>query len=87
LQSGFLGALEVLHTHQRRGLGLVVAAAISQRIANELNQDVTALINMNNIVASKVFDKLHFTLEEGEHYYWSICLPEKESSISWPANQ
>ncbi|XP_062141823.1 uncharacterized protein LOC133849744 [Drosophila sulfurigaster albostrigata] len=86
LQSGFLGALEVLQTHQRRGLGLVVAAAIARRIANELNHDVTALVNMNNIAACKVFDRLGFTLVEGEHYCWSMCLPEKESPINWPSN-
>lgn len=86
LQSGFLGALEVLQTHQRRGLGAVVAAAISQRIANELNHDVTALVNLNNAAACKLFNKLSFTLAEGEHYYWSMCLPERQSSISWQAN-
>ncbi|KAH8376870.1 hypothetical protein KR093_001811, partial [Drosophila rubida] len=86
LQSGFLGALEVLQTHQRRGLGVVVAAAITRRIATELNHDVTALVNMNNTAACKVFDRLGFRLVEGEHYYWSMCLPEKESPINWPSN-
>lgn len=83
LQSGFLGALEVLHTHQRRGLGLVVAAAIAKRIANDLNHDVTALVNLNNAAACKVFAKLGFMLIEGEHYYWSMCLPTEGGSINW----
>ncbi|EDW64937.1 uncharacterized protein [Drosophila virilis] len=86
LQSGFLGALEVLQTHQRRGLGLVVAAAIAKRIANDLEHDVTALVNLNNETARKVFDKLLFTLLEGEHYYWSMCLPESGGLLNWPAN-
>ncbi|KAM8716710.1 hypothetical protein ACLKA7_003562 [Drosophila subpalustris] len=54
LQSGFLGALEVLQSHQRRGLGAIVAAAISQRIANELNHDVTALKRENIITGACV---------------------------------
>lgn len=86
LQSGFLGALEVLQTHQRRGLGLVVAAAIAKRIANDLEHDVTALVNLNNNAARKVFDKLDFTLLGGEHYYWSMCLPESGGLFNWPAN-
>ncbi|TDG40432.1 hypothetical protein AWZ03_013148 [Drosophila navojoa] len=83
LQSGFLGALEVLPTHQRRGLGLVVAAAIAKRISGDLNHDVTALVNLNNTAACRVFEKLQFMLIKGEHYYWSMCLPTAESSLSW----
>ncbi|XP_068149716.1 uncharacterized protein [Drosophila tropicalis] len=87
LQSGFLGALEVLKTHQRRGLGLVVAAAISRLIAQQLNQDVTALVNMNNISAGKIFQKLNFQLQQEEHYFWSMSLPKDSNAIKWPANE
>ncbi|XP_017835038.1 uncharacterized protein LOC108594385 isoform X2 [Drosophila busckii] len=87
LQSGFLGALQVLETHQRRGFAAVVAAAISQKIAKELEQDVTALVSMDNAPAARVFEKLHFTLNAGEHYYWSMCLPHKGDTINWPDKQ
>ncbi|XP_043065384.1 uncharacterized protein LOC122320870 [Drosophila ficusphila] len=70
LQSGFLGALEVIQSHQRRGFGLVVAAAISKAIATDLKQDITALVNMNNNAACRVFEKLNFKLIRGEHYNW-----------------
>ncbi|EDV54800.1 uncharacterized protein LOC6549429 isoform X2 [Drosophila erecta] len=87
LQSGFLGALEVLPTHQRRGLGLVVAAAISKAIAADLQQDITALVNMNNTAACRVFEKLHFKLIQGEHYYWSMIRPAEGGQISWPCGE
>ncbi|XP_017067903.2 uncharacterized protein LOC108105703 [Drosophila eugracilis] len=87
LQSGFLGALEVLETHQRRGLGLVVAAAISKAIAIDLQQDITALVNMNNTAACRVFEKLNFKLQHGEHYHWSMIKPKRGGQISWPNNE
>ncbi|XP_016931513.3 uncharacterized protein [Drosophila suzukii] len=87
LQSGFLGALEVIQTHQRRGLGLVVAAAISKTIATDLQQDITALVNMNNNAARRVFEKLNFKLLRGEHYYWSMIKPNGSGQISWPSNE
>ncbi|KAH8283178.1 hypothetical protein KR054_012646 [Drosophila jambulina] len=87
LQSGFLGALEVLPTHQRRGLGLLAAAAISKDIAFDLQQDVTALVNMNNLAACRVFEKLDFQLLTGEHYYWSMIRPKAGGQISWPNNE
>ncbi|XP_017029390.1 uncharacterized protein [Drosophila kikkawai] len=87
LQSGFLGALEVIPTHQRRGLGLVVAAAISKAIATDLQQDVTALVNMNNAAACRLFEKLGFQLMSGEHYYWSMIRPKGGGQISWPNNE
>ncbi|XP_037709603.1 uncharacterized protein LOC119547006 isoform X2 [Drosophila subpulchrella] len=87
LQSGFLGALEVIQSHQRRGLGLVVAAAISKAIATDLQQDITALVNMNNNAARRVFEKLNFKLLRGEHYYWSMIRPNGGGQISWPSNE
>ncbi|XP_043643648.1 uncharacterized protein LOC122613508 [Drosophila teissieri] len=87
LQSGFLGALEVLPAHQRRGLGLVVAAAISKAIAADLQQDITALVNMNNRAACRVFEKLDFRLVQGEHYYWSMIRPAEGGQISWPCGE
>ncbi|KAH8357039.1 hypothetical protein KR200_003608 [Drosophila serrata] len=87
LQSGFLGALEVISTHQRRGLGLLVAAAIAKAIATDLQQDVTALVNMNNAAACRVFEKLGFQLMPGEHYYWSMIKPRAGGQISWPNNE
>ncbi|KMY90780.1 uncharacterized protein Dsimw501_GD24132 [Drosophila simulans] len=87
LQSGFLGALEVLPTHQRRGLGLVVAAAISKAIATDLQQDITALVNMNNSAACRVFEKLNFRLIQDEHYYWSMIKPAGGGQISWPCDE
>ncbi|EDW03369.1 uncharacterized protein LOC6562000 [Drosophila grimshawi] len=87
LQSGFLGALEVLPTHQRRGFGMLIVAAISKDIACDLNQDVTALVNIQNPTACRVFDKLDFELLSDEHYFWSMCLPRADGSIKWPANE
>ncbi|XP_016977635.1 uncharacterized protein LOC108043436 [Drosophila rhopaloa] len=87
LQSGFLGALEVIQTHQRRGLGLVVAAAISKAIATDLQQDITALVNLNNDAACRVFQKLDFKLIRREHYYWSMIKPMDGDQISWPSNE
>ncbi|XP_017154489.1 uncharacterized protein LOC108163611 [Drosophila miranda] len=87
LQSGFLGALEVRKSHQRRGLGVIVAAAISQSIAKDLQQDVTALVNLNNSAACRLFEKLQFTLVQGEHYYWSMSLPKRGGQIDWPNNE
>ncbi|XP_017105332.2 uncharacterized protein [Drosophila bipectinata] len=86
LQSGFLGALEVIQSHQRKGLGLSVAAAISKAIAVDLQQDVTALVNLNNIAACHVFEKLQFRLIRHEHYYWSMIKPKGDGQISWPNN-
>ncbi|XP_043065374.1 uncharacterized protein LOC108095098 isoform X2 [Drosophila ficusphila] len=87
LQSGFLGALEVIQSHQRRGFGLVVAAAISKAIATDLKQDITALVNMNNNAACRVFEKLDFKLIRGEHYNWSMIKPKAGGQISWPNNE
>ncbi|KAH8413095.1 hypothetical protein KR009_007915 [Drosophila setifemur] len=87
LQSGFLGALEVLSTHQRRGLGLIVTAAIAKAIATDLEQDVTALVNMNNMAACRVFEKLKFKLIRGKHFYWSMIKPKGFGQISWPNNE
>ncbi|XP_034667364.1 uncharacterized protein LOC117900912 [Drosophila subobscura] len=87
LQSGFLGALEVRKSHQRRGLGVIVAAAISQAIAKDLQQDVTALVNLSNEAACRLFQKLQFTLVQGEHYYWSMSLPKAGGQIDWPNNE
>ncbi|KAH8289952.1 hypothetical protein KR018_009363 [Drosophila ironensis] len=87
LQSGFLGALEVIQSHQRRGLGVVVAAAISKAIATDLEQDVTALVNMNNAAACRVFEKLNFQLIRHEHYYWSMIKPQGGGQIKWPDNE
>ncbi|XP_041450686.1 uncharacterized protein LOC111081011 [Drosophila obscura] len=83
LQSGFLGALEVRESHQRRGLGVIVAAAIAQAIARDLQQDVTALVNLSNAAACRLFERLKFSLVQGEHYYWSMTLPKASGQIDW----
>ncbi|XP_017132219.1 uncharacterized protein LOC108149287 [Drosophila elegans] len=87
LQSGFLGALEVIVTHQRRGLGLVVASAISKAIATDLQHDITALVNVNNTAACRVFEKLDFKLIREKQYYWSMIKPRHGDQISWPNNE
>lgn len=74
----------MLSSHQRRGLGAVVAAAMSRRLAKQLGHDVTALVNLNNTAACKIFDKVGFTLLPGVHYYWSMSLPQQGNTINWP---
>lgn len=73
----------MLSSHQRRGLGAVVAAAMTRRLAEQLEHDVTALVNLNNTAACKIFDKLGFNLLQGVHYYWSMSLPQQGGTLNW----
>lgn len=59
-----------------------MAAAISKAIATDLQQDITALVNINNSAACRVFEKLNFRLIQNEHYYWSMIKPNRAHTVS-----
>ncbi|XP_004530386.1 uncharacterized protein LOC101459787 [Ceratitis capitata] len=81
LQGGFLGALQVKENFKRRGLGSVVAAATARRIA-EQGDDVMALVNEVNLASRGMFDKLGFKIVD--KCYWLRTFPTSDVERMWP---
>ncbi|KAH8419373.1 hypothetical protein KR222_010037 [Zaprionus bogoriensis] len=83
LQGGYLGALQVLNTHKRRGFGSLVTKEISRRIATQ-GQDVMALVNAENTASRGMFEKLGFRAID--QCVWLRTLPVAGEFV-WPDGQ
>ncbi|ALC40235.1 CG5783 [Drosophila busckii] len=81
LQGGFLGALQVLDSHKRRGFGCLVTAEISRRLA-AAGDDVMALVNPENKASIAVFNKLGFKIID--ECYWART---QTQNFTWPKGE
>lgn len=75
LQGGFLGALQVLESHRRMGLGGLVLRAITKKIG-EMDQDVTACVNPDNTPSRRLFESCGFKVVD--RAYWLRTYPTKD---------
>ncbi|KAM7340997.1 uncharacterized protein ACRADG_001122 [Cochliomyia hominivorax] len=62
-QCGFLGTLHVRDEYRGQGLATILIEAFSQKII-QLGEDVRTVINDNNQVSRKLFNKLGFKYQE-----------------------
>lgn len=58
--SGALGLVQVDKNHLRKGFGSLIVKAMSKKIAEELEIDITATIVESNKISSEMFTKLGF---------------------------
>ncbi|XP_022232647.2 uncharacterized protein LOC111081037 [Drosophila obscura] len=79
-QDGFLAALQVKDSHQRRGFGAVVVKEYSRRVAL-LGHDVTAEVCPGNKPSSGLFRKMGFKVID--HCRWLATLPA-QGDFTWP---
>lgn len=68
--NGSLGVLQVDENHLRKGLGSLIAKAISRKIAVEEDCDVISLIVHKNVKSLNMFKKIGFT--EAGPYTWFV---------------
>ncbi|KAH8391799.1 hypothetical protein KR215_004096, partial [Drosophila sulfurigaster] len=83
LQGGYLGALQVSSSHQRRGFGSLVTKEIARRIGC-LGQDVMALVNPQNTPSRVMFDKLGFKVIDQCHWLRTQPL---NGEFTWPEGE
>ncbi|BFF96269.1 uncharacterized protein DMAD_13505 [Drosophila madeirensis] len=79
-QDGFLAALQVKDSHQRRGFGAVVVKEYSRRVAL-LGYDVTAEVCPSNKASSGLFQKLGFKVID--QCSWLLTVPA-QGDFTWP---
>lgn len=72
LHAGQLGALQVDKEFYGRGLGMLLAKALSRKIA-ESGQDIGACIFNTNTHSLSIFEKLGFSVVDDIH--WMEILP------------
>lgn len=80
-QNGLLGAMQVLDTHQRRGLGSLVCAAFSKRLA-ESGIDSCACVDPQNVASIRTLEKVGFGrfVGEAESCCWIRNIPTVAST-------
>ncbi|XP_002132675.1 uncharacterized protein [Drosophila pseudoobscura] len=79
-QDGFLAALQVKDSHQRRGFGAVVVKEYSRRVAL-LDYDVIAEVYPGNKASSGLFRKLGFKVID--QCRWLATVPS-QGDFTWP---
>lgn len=57
--------LYTISDHRRKGYASLMVKAISKKMANELNCDITAFVALENSKSLKLFKKLRFEQDEG----------------------
>ncbi|XP_070075770.1 uncharacterized protein [Drosophila takahashii] len=83
LQGGYLGALQVKNSYQRRGFGSVVTREISYRLAFQ-GHDVMALVGHSNKPSAGMFNKLGFQVID--QCLWLRTEPTK-GDFTWPEGE
>lgn len=70
--NGSLAILQVDDNHLRKGYGSLMAKAMSKKIAEEFEIDVTTLIARTNSNSQKMFAKLGFKETAGGHKWFTM---------------
>lgn len=65
---GTLAVLQVDDNHLRKGYGSIIAKAISKKIAEECDIDITTNIVLSNFKSVNLFDKLGFHDIDNNHW-------------------
>lgn len=68
--NGSIGVLQVDENHLRKGYGSLIAKALSRKIAEEFDCDITALIKYDNVGSISMFSKLGF--KAADRYSWFV---------------
>lgn len=81
LSFGSLATLQVDENHKRKGYGELVTKAISKKIAEELDVDITANVVLANFKSLNLFKKLGFS--EIDKNFW---ITVKKAETTWLKN-
>lgn len=68
--NGSLGVLQVDENHLRKGYGSLIAKALSRKIAEAFESDITALIKYDNFESMSMFTNLGF--KAAEKHLWLV---------------
>jgi ribosomal protein S18 acetylase RimI-like enzyme len=79
-QPGTIGALQVMDSYARRGLGSLVTRALAKKLA-EIGRDTLALVDLDNNASIGMFEKLGF--QKIGFAYVSWVLPTGGGCQDW----
>lgn len=68
--NGLLGLIQVDESQMRKGYGSLITKALSKKIAEEFNSDISALIKRDNVSSMNMFTKLGF--KPAERHSWFV---------------